>query len=260
MKVVLFCGGLGMRLREYSETIPKPLVKIGDRPIIQHLMKYYAHHGHTDFVLCLGYRGDAIKQHFLGAGGDVDDWNITFADTGLHANIGQRLRSVRRLVENEEMFLANYADQLSDLSLHDHVDEFRARGKLASFVAVRPNHTFHVVSLGQENLVTSVRHVSRAGLLINGGFFAFRPEVFDFLHEGEELVEEPFSRLIRARQLVAFEHTGFWACLDTFKDKQAFDTMYAEGVRPWEVWNPPVQAVSLEDGRRAVTAMNGRHG
>src|SRR5678816_4493470 len=254
MKVVLFCGGLGMRLREYSETIPKPMVNIGYRPIIWHLMKYYAHYGHTDFILCLGYRGDAIKEYFLNydeclsndfvlaRGGkdvtlharDIEDWTITFVDTGSHANIGQRLMAVRRHVENEEIFLANYTDQLSDLRLDDYLADFRRRDKLAGFVSVRPNHTFHVVSVGEDNLVTSVRHVSRAGLWINGGFFAFRPGVFDYIQDGEELVEEPFHRLIRNHQLLAFKHTGFWACMDTFKDKQRFDTLYATGNTPWE--------------------------
>jgi glucose-1-phosphate cytidylyltransferase len=280
MKVVLFCGGLGMRLREYSETLPKPMVNIGYRPIIWHLMKYYAHYGHTDFILCLGYRGDVIKEYFLNydeclsndfvlsRGGkdvtlharDIEDWTITFVDTGSHANIGQRLMAVRRHVENEEIFLANYTDQLSDLRLDDYLADFRRRDKLAGFVSVRPNHTFHVVSVGEDNLVKSVRHVSRAGLWINGGFFAFRPGVFDYIQDGEELVEEPFHRLIRNHQLLAFKHTGFWACMDTFKDKQCFDTLYAAGNTPWEVWKPPAPAAPAPPAPPRLAAVNARRG
>jgi glucose-1-phosphate cytidylyltransferase len=280
MKVVLFCGGLGMRLREYSETLPKPMVNIGYRPIIWHLMKYYAHYGHTDFILCLGYRGDVIKEYFLNydeclsndfvlsRGGkdvtlharDIEDWTITFVDTGSHANIGQRLMAVRRHVENEEVFLANYTDQLSDLRLDDYLADFRRRDKLAGFVSVRPNHTFHVVSVGEDNLVKSVRHVSRAGLWINGGFFAFRPGVFDYIQDGEELVEEPFHRLIRDHQLLAFKHTGFWACMDTFKDKQCFDTLYAAGNTPWEVWKPPAPAAPAPPAPPRLAAVNARGG
>jgi glucose-1-phosphate cytidylyltransferase len=278
MKVVLFCGGLGMRLREYSETLPKPMVNIGYRPIIWHLMKYYAHYGHTDFILCLGYRGDVIKEYFLNydeclsndfvlsRGGkdvtlharDIEDWTITFVDTGSDANIGQRLVAVRRHVENEEIFLANYTDQLSDLRLDKYLADFRRRDKLAGFVSVRPNHTFHVVSVGDNNLVKSVRHVSRAGLWINGGFFAFRPGVFDYIEEGEELVEEPFNRLIRAQQLVGFKHTGFWACMDTFKDKQRFDTMYAAGTTPWEVWKAPAPVPAERPSPPRLAAVNAR--
>ena len=160
MKVVLFCGGLGTRLREHSDTMPKPLVPIGSRPILWHLMRYYAHFGHKDFILCLGYRGDMIREFFLNyneclsndfvlSGGgksiellsrDMDDWRITFVDTGLHSNIGQRLRKVRRFLEGEKDFLANYADGLSNLDLNEHLTSFRQRNVAASFVAVQTSH------------------------------------------------------------------------------------------------------------------------
>lgn len=256
MKVVLFCGGLGTRLREYSETVPKPMVAIGHRPIIWHLMKYYAHYGHTEFILCLGYRGDLIKQYFLtydeclsndfqftgGSkdirlyGSDIDGWKITFADTGLHSNIGQRLLAVRRYLGDDATFLANYSDGLSDLPLTEYLDHFRRQEKIASFVGVRPSQSFHAVALDDNSLVRDIRHVGGADLWINGGFFAFKREVFDFIKEGEELVEEPFQRLIRLEQLTAYRHRGFWACMDTLKDKQAFDDMNARGDTPWRVW------------------------
>lgn len=258
MKVVLFCGGFGTRLKEYSETIPKPMVPIGHRPIIWHLMRYYAHYGHREFILCLGYRGDVVRRYFLDyeecmsndfvlkEGGrtrhlysrDIDDWTITFADTGLHANLGQRLRAVEKYLDGDEVFLANYTDGLSDVPLPDQLAHFHHRDAIASFVCVRPTQSFHVVTVTGDDRVADVREASAADLWINGGFFVFRRRIFDYIKEGEELVLEPFQRLIRDERLVAYKHTGFWAAMDTFKDKQRFDEMDARGETPWEVWKP----------------------
>lgn len=256
MKVVLFCGGLGTRLREYSETVPKPLVNIGYRPIVWHLMKYYAHFGHTDFILCLGYRGDLIKEFFLNYsecmsndfvfanGGkdirlcnrDIGDWTITFADTGLHTNPGQRLRAVEKYLQGEEIFLVNYSDGLSDYPLSQYITKFRESNAVASFISVRPSQSFHSVSVDNNDLVRSIKHVGASDLWINGGFFIMRAEIFDYIQDGEDLVEEPFQRLIDQRRLIAYKYQGFWAAMDTFKDKKAFDDRYANGVTPWEVW------------------------
>jgi glucose-1-phosphate cytidylyltransferase len=258
MKVVLFCGGLGTRLREYSETVPKPMVNIGQRPIIWHLMRYYSHFGHAEFVLCLGYRGDLIKQYFLDYdeclsndfefsdggksiklhGSDIQNWKITFAETGPNANIGQRLKAIERYIGDDAEFLANYSDGLSDLSLTEYLDYFHRRNTVGSFVSVHPRQSFHVVSLAGDGLVRDIRHTSDTDLWINGGFFAFKREIFDYIKEGEDLVEEPFQRLIGLNQLTAYRYEGFWACMDTFKDKQAFDDMNARGDTPWQVWNP----------------------
>ena len=256
MKVVLFCGGLGTRLRDLSGEVPKPMVKIGYRPILWHVMRYYAHYGHKDFVLCLGYRADVIKQFFLtyeewisndftlSSGGkhielennDIADWNITFVDSGLHANIGQRLLAVRRYVENEEMFLANYADGLTDLHLPDMIRRFRESGKVGSFLAAPPSQSFHLVELDDDEEVTAIRPVADTNLLINGGYFAFRRELFDYIEPGEELVEEPFGRLIKERQLLGYRHDRLWV-MDTFKEQQLLSDMYTSGQAPWEVWN-----------------------
>ena len=208
MKVVLFCGGLGTRLREYSETVPKPMVNVGYRPIIWHLMKYYAHYGHTEFILCLGYRGDLIKQYFLDYneclsndfvltggtrqvrlhGRDIEGWKITFADTGRHSNIGQRLKAVQHYLGDDDVFLANYSDALSDLPLAEYLEHFRQQDKIASFICVTPSQSFHTVSLGRDGLVDDIRPIAEAGLWINGGFFVFKREFFDYLKDGEELV------------------------------------------------------------------------
>lgn len=257
MKVVLFCGGLGTRLREYSETIPKPMVEIGYRPIIWHLMRYYAHFGHKEFILCLGYKGDYIKNYFLNYneclsnnftlsnGGkdvelhttDIEDWKITFVDTGLNVNIGERLVAVKPYLEGDDVFLANYSDGLSDLDLNLYLEHFHQQDKIASFLAVQPSQSFHVVSLENEDgLVENIQSVQHSDLWINGGFFALRKEIFDYITPGEELVLEPFQRLIQQKQLVAYRNPSFWACMDTLKEKMLFDEMYAKGDTPWAVW------------------------
>ncbi len=258
MKVVLFCGGLGMRLRDHADNVPKPMVLLGHRPIVWHLMKYYAHFGHKDFVLCLGHGGDVIKQYFqnydegvsndfvLTEGGrrrqllatDIDDWRITFVETGHHANIGQRLLAVRPYLEGESAFLANYSDGLTDLSLPDQLEVFERHGKVASFLAVRPNMSYHFVATDDEGRVTAFRDIAQSGLRVNGGFFAFKTEIFDYIRDGEELVLEPFQRLVDAGELLAYRYDGFWMPMDTAKDKQRFDDLLGRGDPPWEVWNP----------------------
>jgi glucose-1-phosphate cytidylyltransferase len=256
MKVVLFCGGQGMRMREYSDVIPKPMVQIGYRPILWHLMKYYAHYGHKEFILCLGYRGDTIKNYFLNydecvsndfvltGGGrnvqliskDIDDWKITFVDTGLHSNVGQRLMRVRKYVENDEIFLANYADGLTDLPFSTLHDYFLKEPKTACFLGVRPLASYHLVSLSGEGVVTDITSTALSSSRINGGFFILRNSIFNYMKDGEELVEAPFRRLIGEGQLMAYPYDGFWACMDTFKEKQALDELYTKGNAPWEVW------------------------
>jgi glucose-1-phosphate cytidylyltransferase len=264
MKVVLFCGGYGMRLREYSESIPKPMVPIGYRPILWHIMKYYAHYGHKDFILCLGYKGDLIKNYFLNYneaasnnftlsdGGrkiellnrDIHDWNITFVDTGMKANIGQRLKAVEPFLADEEVFLANYADGLTDLPLPHLIEHFEQHNAIASFVAVHPAQTFHVVQIDPEGLVDSIDNVERSNLWVNGGFFVLRRSIFDYMQCGEELVEQPFWRLIQQHKLAGYRYNGFWACMDTYKEMQLLDNLYSSGEAPWEVWRQPVINVS----------------
>jgi glucose-1-phosphate cytidylyltransferase len=256
MKVVLFCGGFGTRLREHSETIPKPMVCIGARPILWHLMRYYAHFGHREFILCLGYRGDLIKQYFLNydeclsndfvltRGGrdvrvlqrDIEDWQITFADTGLHSNIAERLKAVEHYLDGEEMFLANYSDGLTDLDLSAYIERFQRQNAIGSFLSVRPNYTFHMVSFGEGDLVADIRDMKKSDVWINGGFFILRRAIFDCIQPGDELAEETFQRLAAKQVLISQRHQGFWACMDTLKDKKTFDDMAARGQTPWTVW------------------------
>lgn len=263
MKVVLFCGGLGTRLGELTEDVPKPLVKIGYRPILWHVMKYYAHFGHKDFILCLGYRADKIKEYFLHyneylsndftmtnggkdlhlANCDIDDWRITFVDTGLRANIGQRLKAVERYLSGDELFLANYSDGVTNLPLPDMTDYFIRSGKIGCFLCVKSPHSFHVVTLKRDNRINSIQYVRDTDILINGGFFAFRKEIFDYIKPGEELVVEPFKRLIQENQLIGYKYGHFW-CMDTFKEHQELTDMYNLGNAPWEVWKSPQVTVA----------------
>lgn len=272
MRVVLFCGGHGMRMRDGSSASPKPMVMIGDRPLLWHVMRYYAHHGHTDFILALGYGAKEIKDYFLHyeetatndfvlrGGQEVDllrsdlaDWRITFVDTGLNSSIGERLWRVRPYLGGDEYFLANYADVLSDLPLNDTIDRLRASGAVASLTAVPPRSSFHVLQVDDQEHVFDLRPVSQFPLWENGGFFVFRQELFDALHPGEDLVDGALVRLAERGQLIAYRHRGFWAPADTLKERAQLEALYQSGVRPWAVWEngregphlPPAPAEDL---------------
>jgi len=256
MKVVLFCGGAGLRLRGFEGDVPKPMVQIGTRPILWHLMKYYAHFGHKDFILCLGHKGTYIKDYFLNydesvsndfvwsQGGkkinllnrDIDDWTITFVETGINANIGERLKAVEPHLSGEEMFLANYGDGLSDLPLPLMLEAFRQNNAIASLLLVQPTASFDIVSAEPNGMVSDICALSRTDIWINGGFFVMRNEIFQHIRPGEELVREPFQRLIEKRSLLAYKYRGFWQCMDTFKDKHHLDELN-QGTAPWKVWN-----------------------
>jgi glucose-1-phosphate cytidylyltransferase len=262
VKVVLFCGGLGLRLREHSERVPKPMVPIGYRPILWHVMSYYAHFGHKDFVLCLGYKADVVKEYFLnynealsndfvldGNGhdrgptsrvellsSDTHDWRITFADTGLHANIGMRLKAVQRYVAGEEVFLANYGDVLTDAPLPELVDDFLKKDKVAAFISVKPTYTFHVVTAHEDGVVERIDDVRVSDIWINGGYMILRQEIFDYIGDGEELVQEPFQRLVKQNLLMTYRYEGFWAPMDTLKDQQHLEGLYETGQPAWAIW------------------------
>jgi glucose-1-phosphate cytidylyltransferase len=257
MKVVLFCGGLGLRIRD-GENVPKPMVTIGYRPILWHVMKYYAHFGHKDFILCLGHRGDAVKDYFLNynecvsndftlsEGGkklelmasDIQDWKITFVDTGLTANVGQRLKAVEPYLRNEPEFLANYTDGLTNLPLPHQLEQFRNQNAIASFISVKPQISYHVVTSDPATgRVKAIEDISLTSIRINGGYFILKREIFDYINEGDELVREPFHRLLKDGRLTAYEYDDFWMAMDTFKDRQQLEEIYARGNAPWELWN-----------------------
>ncbi len=267
MKVVLFCGGQGTRLRAYSETIPKPMVKIGYRPILWNIMKYYAHYGHTDFILALGYKADVIKDYFVNydekltndfvytLGGnriellhsDIDDWKITFVDTGISSNVGTRLMRVKHYLEGEEMFLANYADAVSNLYLPGMIDHFKSKPEMiASLMTYRPTGSFHTLEAEADGLVKAISPISSANLLLNCGYFIFKQEIFDYINYGEDIVDGPLHRLVKEKKLTNYHHQGFWQPMDTFKDKMILDDLMTKGNPPWEVWNEDAEQQFLK--------------
>jgi glucose-1-phosphate cytidylyltransferase len=257
MKVVLFCGGQGLRLHPSTERIPKPLVQVGGKPILLLLMKYYSFFGHRDFILCLGYKGEEIKKFFLNYDeclsgdfvlsngserqklfkSDIENWKITFAETGLNSNLGERLKAVQKYLDGEEIFLANYADGITDMHLPTMIDFFIKRRKVGCLITVKPSVVFHYVSASKDNYVKEICQLNRTPLRINGGFFVFKKKIFDYIKPGEDLVNEPFQRLIEERELVAYKYDGFWASLDTYKDKQRLDELASKNASFWEIWN-----------------------
>jgi glucose-1-phosphate cytidylyltransferase len=259
MKVVLFCGGLGMRMRDGVTTGPKPMAMIGERPLLWHVMRYYAHFGHTEFVLCLGYGASAVKDFFLNYDEtksndfvlegsarevklfrtDISDWRITFVDTGLNSPIGERLRRVRRFVDGDPMFLANYADVLTNAPLPDMITRFEASSAVASLLAVPLQSSHHVVDIADDGLIANVTLMRDLRQWENGGYFLFRREIFDYLNEDEDLVEDALMRLIPQQKVLAYPYKeGYWSPADTVKERAQLEEMYQRGHCPWMVWDP----------------------
>jgi glucose-1-phosphate cytidylyltransferase len=257
VKVVIFCGGLGVRMGGETQLVPKPMIRIGNRPILWHIMRYYAAWGHNDFILCLGYKSDVIKEYFLEhndaltndfvlerAGGeariellsdDVGEWRATFVNTGLNATIGERLKAVESYIGDDEAFMATYGDDLTDVSLDAMTEEFESCGKIGLFLSVQPQFNAHLVTTGPDGTVQAVTDMSKSHVRINGGFFIFRREIFDLIEPGDELVEETFARLIARDELAAYEYDGFFGPMDTIKDRQRLESLDESGRAPWRI-------------------------
>lgn len=256
MKVVLFCGGLGLRMRSGpSDDLPKPMAPVGPRPLIWHLMRYYAHFGHTEFILCLGYGAHHIKNYFLDyretesndfvlSNGsvrlldtDIADWTITFVQTGIESAIGERLRRVRTHLDGDEMFLANYADVLTDAPLDTMVDRFTASDAVASMMVVPPQSSFHCVEVDDAGTVSGITPVAEMPLWSNAGFFVLRKEIFDHIPPGGDLVADGCVALAKQGRLLAYPYRGFWRPTDTVKERFALNDAYDHGDRPWMLWD-----------------------
>ncbi|MGH9112851.1 MAG: sugar phosphate nucleotidyltransferase [Acidimicrobiales bacterium] len=256
MKVVIFCGGLGLRMRSSDDSAPKPMMPIGHRPVLWHVMRYYAHFGHTEFILCLGYGARAVKDYFLDyqethsndfvltKGGeqiellssDISDWRITFVDTGIDTAIGERLRRVRRFLDDDEVFLANYGDVLSDAPMDQIVDRFLASDAVGSLLSVPPQDSFHVVEVDGGSRIMGFTPVADMRMRINGGYFVFRQQIFDYLDEGDDLVMDACGRAAAEGRMLAVPYDGFWAPMDTLKERSILDELYRTGQSPWAVW------------------------
>ena len=264
MKVVIFCGGLGIRMGEATQSIPKPMITIGGRPILWHIMKYYAAWGHHDFILCLGYRAEAVKEFFLAynealandfvlSGGgkeinllrsDIDAWTITFVDTGMQSTIGERLKAVEPFIGDDEAFLATYGDGLTDAPLDRIIERLDIESKTAIFLQVRPTTNMHVVYTEPNGIVRGIQDIVEADVFINGGYFVFRRDIFDLIEPGDELLERPFRRLIETEQLLAYRYDGFWAAMDTLKDKQLLEALWESGRAPWRIDAPQLDGAA----------------
>jgi glucose-1-phosphate cytidylyltransferase len=256
MKVVLFCGGLGMRMRTDNQSLPKPMTPIGTRPVLWHVMRYYAHFGHRDFILCLGYGAQAVKDYFLNyrettsndfvlmQGGehikmlstDISEWTISFIDTGMDTAIGERLRRVRPYLDGDDIFLANYGDVLTDAPMNDLIKQFGNTDAVAQLLAVKPQDSFHVLDIEDDSTVTGLTAVASMSMRINGGYFVLRKEIFDYLNEGEDLVMDACIRAAKAGRLRAVQYDGFWAPMDTLKERSALEERYRRGNSPWALW------------------------
>jgi glucose-1-phosphate cytidylyltransferase len=245
-----------MRMRADNQSLPKPMMPIGTRPVLWHVMRYYAHFGHKDFILCLGYGAEAVKDYFLNyrettsndfvlrQGGedvkmlstDISEWTISFIDTGIDTAIGERLRRVRPFLDGDDIFLANYGDVLTDAPMNDLIRQFAQTDAVAQLLAVKPQDSFHVVDIDDESTVTGLTAVASMPMRINGGYFVFRKEIFDYLNEGEDLVTDACIRAARTGRVRAVQYDGFWAPMDTLKERSALEEQYRRGNSPWALW------------------------
>ncbi|MFI7152641.1 sugar phosphate nucleotidyltransferase [Nonomuraea sp. NPDC050022] len=255
MKVVLFCGGYGTRMRTGAPgEVPKPMQLVGPRPLIWHVMRYYAHFGHTEFILCLGYGAQHITEFFLDyketasndfrlRGGDVEllsqdisDWSISFVQTGVQSPIGERLRRVRDHLDGEEVFLANYADVLTDAPLPEIIDRFTDADVGASMMVVPPPGTFHCIDIDDDGLARDIAPVTQMPIWVNGGYFVLRQEIFDHIPENGDLVGDGCVELTKRGRLMTYRHRGYWRPTDTVNQRIELDEAYSRGDRPWALW------------------------
>jgi glucose-1-phosphate cytidylyltransferase len=258
LKTVILCGGLGTRLREETEYRPKPLMPIGDRPILWHIMKIYAASGHKDFFLALGYKGELIKDYFLnyelrnsdftlrlGTGetsliepaDDDHDWTISFIDTGLSTMTGGRLLKLRPYLESEPEFLVTYGDGVADLDINEVVAQHRRSGVAVTVTAVRPTARFGELVVDGERVVDFAEKPLDGEDWVSGGFFVMSPRVFDYLSgPGTVLEGEPLKRVAADGQMGVYRHRGFWQCMDTPREMTALNEMWSSGEAPWKVW------------------------
>jgi len=228
MQVVILCGGKGTRLSEYTEEIPKPLVEVGNKPILHHLMQLYASSGHKDFILCLGYKGKTIEEYFK----DNEDWNIEFVHTGDDSNKAERLTKVKNKIK-DNTFLVSYGDDLSDVDINKVIKFHNRLNKIVTLVAVPLISPFGIIELDDDNGVKNFKEKPKLDHFINGGFYVMKKRIFDFIKPGYDLEKETFEDLSKQNQIAAFKHNGFWKSMNTLKDVIELNNAYEEGNVPW---------------------------
>jgi len=255
LPVVILCGGRGTRLREQTEFMPKPLVKIGNKPILWHIMKHYSHYGFNNFILCLGYRGDSIKEYFLNYDSmlndftlnlkgkkeklynhtnTTEDWNITFADTGFNTLTGGRIKRIEKYIKADN-FLATYGDGVSNVDIKKLIEFHKTKGKVATLTGAHPWSKYGTVHADENGIVTEFKEKPILKDIINGGYFVFKKEIFDYIKDDIMLENEPFDKLAEKREMALFKHDGFWHCMDTYKDFQDLNDIW-KAEAPWKIW------------------------
>lgn len=256
MQVVLLCGGKGTRLQEHTVSIPKPLIEVGGYPILWHVMRYYSHFDHKQFVLSLGYLGAKIKEFFvehqewrhqdfrfrvgkeeshLESFTPMEEWDITFSDTGLETNTGGRIKRIERYIAGDT-FMASYSDGLSNVDLNRLLEFHNSHGKVATLTAVNPASPFGVLEIDARGTVGGFREKPRLDNWINGGFFVFSRRIFEWLGDNDNLEADAFPKLAEAGELMAYQHHGFWECMDTYKHSVHLNTLWETETAPWKVW------------------------
>lgn len=238
IKVAILCGGEGTRLREETENKPKPMVMVGGKPILWHIMKIYSIRGYNDFVLCLGYKGDVIKEYFKVHRDEIDkDWDIVFADTGLKAQTGTRIKRAEKHI-NEDDFMATYGDAVADLDVTKVHEYHGKQGTVATLTAVHPHSKWGLVKSGKDGLIQEFVEKPYLYDYVNGGFFAFKKRMFDYLEDKDDCVLEakPFSKLVEEKQFSMYKHEGFWHSMDTYKDYLELNKIWDSGKPPWKRW------------------------
>ena len=233
MRVVILCGGKGERLREHTEVIPKPLIEIGGKPILWHIMKIYSYHGYNDFILCLGYKGEKIKDYFNQ--NNSENWNIEFVDTGLDTNTGGRIKKIEKYIKTKD-FMATYADAVSDINIKEVVDQHKKQGKIATMTCVKLRSNFGIVDIDNDDAVVGFKEKPFVDMWINAGFFVFNKKIFNYLKENSVLEGGPMEQLAKDKQLAAYKYNGFWEGMDTYKDTRMLNEMYDKGNAQWIVW------------------------
>lgn len=255
MKVVILCGGQGTRLREETEYRPKPLVPIGKYPILWHIMKHYYYYGHNDFILALGYKSHLIKEYFMHyrwhttdftvnikskkteyhSFHDLEDWNVTLADTGLESMTAKRLAKLKKYLENEDMFMLTYGDGVSDVDLKELVKFHKKRGKMVTITGIQPASQYGIIDLDEDDIALNFKEKPASNDVINGGFMIFNKEIFNHISEEEDvmLVQKTIPDLAEKGEVAIYRHKGFWHSMDTYRDYLKLNKMWSQGDRPW---------------------------
>lgn len=258
MKTVILCGGKGTRLREETEYRPKPMVHVGNKPILWHIMKTYAHYGYNEFIICLGYKGNMIKEYFLNyeamnndftiALGNKDsiqfhnnhlekDWIVTLADTGENAQTGARVKKVERYI-TEDTFMLTYGDGVGNINIKDLVNYHKSHGRIGTMTGVHPSSRFGEVAIKDNRVLQFNEKPQTIGGLINGGYFVFNKGFFKYLNENEDCIleKDPIENLARDEELMIYPHEGFWQCVDTYRELEQLNAQWRTSRPPWKVW------------------------